>query len=182
MKKILIIYKSNTGFTKKYVDWISERVPCEKIALDEINNHDINDYTIIVYGAGMHAGKIQGLSNFKKIVQKYNHKKIIFFSTGAAPSETEIISQIKKNNFTEDELQDIEFYYFQSGLNYEKMKLSDKAIMKAYSKILELKRDKSNIEKGTQNAISKSHDYSNVEAIEHITEYLSKLLEMPKNQ
>lgn len=181
MNKILIIYKSSTGFTKKYVDWISERVPCEKIALDEINNHDINDYTIIVYGAGMHAGKIQGLSNFKKIVQKYNHKKIIFFSTGAAPSETEIISQIKKNNFTEDELQNIEFYYFQSGLSYEKMNFKDKAIMKTYSKILELKRDKSKIEEGTQNAISKSYDYSKIEHIKPLTDYLEMIFEKNKD-
>lgn len=125
----------------------------------------------------MHAGKIQGLSNFKKIAQKYNHKKIIFFATGAAPYETEIVSQIKKNNFTENELRDIELYYFQSGLNYEKMKLSDKAIMKAYSKILELKRDKSNIEKGTQNAILKSYDYSKVENIKPLTDYLEMICE-----
>ena len=49
--------------------------------------------------------------------------------------------------------------------------------MKTYGKILELKRDKSKIEEGTQNAISKSYDYSKVEHIRPLTDYLDILSE-----
>ena len=35
MKSALIIYKSKTGFTKKYVDWILEDVKCSVTTLEK---------------------------------------------------------------------------------------------------------------------------------------------------
>lgn len=177
MSKILIIYKSNTGFTKRYANWISERVSCEKISFEEMDSFDMKNHNIIIYGGGMHASRINGLNKFKKIMENYDDKKIIVFATGGSPSEENIISEIRKNNFTQEELKHIDFYYFQSGLSYEKMNFKDKAIMKTYGKILELKRKKSKIEEGAQNAILESYDYSKVEHIKQLTDYLDMLCE-----
>lgn len=176
MKSILLVYKTKTGFTKKYVDWITETITCHTIPFDQINNVDINNYDIIIYGAGMHASHIQGLKEFKKKVLNLVSKKIVVFATGGSPYSEEIISKIKMNNFSVDELNCIKFYYFQSGLNYEKMGLCDKAIMKIYSKILKLKNNKSDIEHGTSNAISNSYDHSNFEYIKPMINYLNQFL------
>lgn len=174
MSSILLIYKSKTGFTKKYVDWICEQISCKTISYDEVNNIDINDYKIIVYGAGMHAGHIKRLKWFKKNFFEMQDKDIIIFSTGGAPYSEEIFSNIKKNNFTDNELTKIKFFYFQSGINYEKMGFLDKTIMKSYNKVLELKSNKSNLEEGTIKAISKSYDKSNKDFIEPFINYLNQ--------
>ena len=142
MESILIVYKSRTGFTKKYVDWIAETTACQIVSLDQINNVDINNFDIVVYGAGMHAGRIKGLNEFKKKLLELDCKKIIVFATGGAPYDESIVSIIKSKNFTENELNNIDLFYFQSGISYEKMGLVDKTIMKTYSKVLELKNNK----------------------------------------
>ena len=47
MGSILIVYKTRTGFTQKYVELIAETIECKTIPLDQINNVDINYYNII---------------------------------------------------------------------------------------------------------------------------------------
>ncbi|MDQ2087897.1 flavodoxin domain-containing protein [Herbivorax sp. ANBcel31] len=177
MKPILLIYRTKTGFTKKYAEWISKEVTCKTIPLEKIKDEDINSYNIIIYGAGMHAGRIQGLNKFKKNVLNLADKKIIVFATGGTPCIEKVVTKIKKDNFTDEELENInKFYYFQSGVNYERMGMVDKAIMKTYSKILDLKNNKSKIEEGTRNAISKSYDNSSREYIKPMVDYINQLI------
>lgn len=177
MKSTLIIYKSNTGFTKKYVDWITDAVTCQTITIDLINSVDINNFNIIIYGAGIKAGHIQGLKEFKKKVSDLSSKRIVVFATGGAPFDKEIISNIKFNNFSEEELKSIEFFYFQSGLNYNKMRRSEKAMMYIYKKILELKNNRTALDDETSKAISTSYDYSSSEYIKPMITYLNQLLD-----
>jgi len=179
MESILIVYKTKTGFTKKYVDWITETIDCQTAPFDQVNNVDINNYDIIIYGAGMHAGRIQGLKEFKKKVLNLVSKKIVVFATGGAPYKDEIISKIKTDNFSADELNNINFFYFQSGMNYEKIGLFDKTIMKTYSKVLEFKNKKSDIEDGTSKAIAESYDHSSSEYIKPMIDYLNRFLNKP---
>lgn len=175
MSPVLIVYKSTTGFTKKYVDWISKEIDCKIIPIDQFDQVNIDNYEVIVYGAGMHAGRIQGLKDFKKKTMNFEKKDIVVFATGGAPYREEIISKIKIDNFSEDEINQIGFYYFQSGINYERMGLIDKSIMKTYNKVLEFKSNKSDLESGTSKAISKSYDYSSSEYIKPMIEYLNHL-------
>jgi len=179
MASILLVYKTTTGFTKKYADWISKTIDCQTVPFDQVNNVDINNYDIIIYGAGMHAGRIQGLKDFKKKVGNLVSKKIVVFATGGAPYSEEIISKIKTDNFLANELNTINFFYFQSGVNYENMGLIDKTIMKTYNKVLEFKNNKSDIEDGTSKAISKSYDHSSSEYIKPMIDYLNQLLNKP---
>ena len=168
-------FQMETGFTKKYVDWLTETITCKAIPLDQINTIRVDDYAIIVYGAGIHAGRMRGLKEFKRKAFDLN-KKMIVFATGGAPDDKVIISKIRANNFTVEELESIEFFYFQSGLNYEQMGLRDKAMMKLYYKMLELKSNKSDIEDGTSKAMATSYDHSSSEQIKPMISYLNDLI------
>lgn len=176
MKSILLIYRTDTGFTKKYVDWINEKLPCETVLLDEIDHLDLVSYDVIIYGAGIHAGHIKGLKDFKKKIEVIDQKKpVIVFATGGAPCTDAIFSTIKANNFSSNEHSNIEFFYFQSGINYERMGFFDKTIMKSYNKVLSLKNNKSDVEEGTSKAISASYDSCNSESIIPMVEYVRKI-------
>lgn len=175
MKKILLTYKTKTGFTKKYADWINEKISCHMISFDKIKEVDINRYDIIIFGAGIHAGKIDGLNKFKREVLCTGKKNIIIFATGGAPFSDEIFSKIKINNFSANEIAKFKFFYFQSGLNYEGMGFFDKVIMYTYRKILGFKKNKSEIEEGTKNTILKTYDYSKSENIKPLITYVNEL-------
>lgn len=173
MKSVLLVYKSKTGFTKKYVDWIVEEITCETLPLDKLKANTINNYDIIIYGAGMHAGHISGLKEFKKMVDVKN-KKVIVFATGGAPYTEEIFAKIKENNCAE--MDAAAFFYFESGINYERMGAVDKTIMSIYIKILDAKTNKSELEEGTSSAIVHSYDHSNKDYIQPLTTYVRELL------
>lgn len=176
MKSILMIYRTDTGFTRKYAGWIAEKLSCETALWDDINHLDLTLYDVIIYGAGIHAGHIKGLKDFKKNIEALDKKKpIIVFATGGAPYTEAIFSKIKANNFSPNEQNNIAFFYFESGINYEKMSLLDKAIMKSYNKVLSLKNNKSEEEKGTSQAISSSYDNCNIENIVPLVDYVNKL-------
>ncbi len=182
MESILVVYRSETGFTKKYVDWIADKIECNTVLFDQINDIDLNNYSIIIYGAGMHAGRIKGLKKFKNKVFGLDDKKVIVFATGAAPYTKKIISKLKADNFSESELNNIKFFYFQSGISYEKMGLINRTVMKTYNQVLKLKNNKSEIEAGTSKAIGKSYDHSNECYINPLVDFLNQILNKSLNE
>lgn len=155
--KTIVLYKSRTGFTKRYGEWISQELNCEIADYNERKNLDLDDYQLIIYGGRVHAGKIDGLEKIKEL-SRNKKSKLVVFATGATPSSVkEEIDKIMENNFRDSS---IPHFYFQSGLCYEKMGVADKTIMKMLSKILSSKENQTDIENGFATAISKSYDIS----------------------
>ncbi|TVP96185.1 MAG: hypothetical protein EA374_02105 [Acholeplasmatales bacterium] len=163
--KKLIVYTSVTGFTKQYVQWIAEATGADVIAMGELSKVDVSSYPVIVYGGGIKAGNIRGLKKFKRSVDLTHRKKVIVFATGGAPNTDEIMKKIIKQNFTHEEAATFDFFYFQSGLNYERMKKIDRCLMAIYRKVLGLKKGKNATEKGTSQALMHSYDYSDKDHI-----------------
>ena len=169
---IILIYNSRTGFTEKYSNWIGEELKCDMIPYKSIKTKDLEKYELVIFGSRVHAGRIEKLNKILKLFQNNRIKKLIVFTTGATPIKVEkAINKIWTNNFLEDELKNIPHYYFQSGLNYERMKFVDKMMMKILSHVLSRKKSKDQIETDTELAIHKSHDISSKEYIKPLIEY-----------
>lgn len=175
-KKILLVYKSKSGFTKKYGTWIAKELSCSIIDFKDFNNNDINKYDYIIYGSRIHAGKLDG---FRKIISYFEGdqgSKLILFATGASPSQaTDLVDSIWNNSFFESEHHKIPHFYMQSGLDYDKMGKADRLIMKALANILSLKSNKNSQEKGCQKAIKTSYDHSNIKEIASLVDYVKGL-------
>lgn len=170
--KIVVIYKSRTGFTKQYAKWICDELQCEMVDYSDIGKLNLNEFDIVIYGGRVHAGKIDSLSKMREHLED-KKCKLIVFATGATPNEAiEEIEKITKNNFNDNS---IPHFYMQSGLCYEKMGHFDKAIMKMLSKMLESKESKSDTENGVATAISKSHDISSKDYCMPLVEYVKNM-------
>ena len=128
MENCVVIYKSKTGFTEKYANWIAEALGCEVYPLENVNLVHLADYDVIIFGGGVRAGKINGVKFVETTRNSFPHKKLVFFATGAAPAdESETVERVRKMNVPRNSA--IPFFYFQSGFNYEKMKGFDRVIM-----------------------------------------------------
>lgn len=170
--KSILIYKSKTGFTEKYANWISEEINCKVVNISAIQKVDFNKYDLIIFGSRIHAGRIDGLDKIKK----FNlGNKLIIFATGATPKETNSIQEVWKNNLSKEELQVIKHFYIPAGLNYEKMGFLDKVMMKMASIMLAKKKDKNTEDIGMQNSIKKSYDISNKSKIKPLVDYIKSL-------
>ena len=58
--KILVTYKSKTGFTKKYAKWIAEELNCEKKDIKNVTSKDIAKYDLVIHGGWIFGGVISG--------------------------------------------------------------------------------------------------------------------------
>lgn len=171
--KTIIIYKSKTGFTKKYAEIVADKVNATVADVKTISEKSLSDYDVIVYGSGVHAGMIGGLSKAKELFWNSKAKQFVVFATGATPNAAnDTIEEIWKNNFSADELTNIPHFYMQSGLCYEKMPFFDKTLMKTLSKIMKKKKNKNENEKGFAKAIQSSYDISSEEYAQPLINYL----------
>ncbi len=170
-RKTIVIYKSKTGFTEKYANWIADELSCDAVCLEKFNIKDVANYDIVIFGGGTYAGRINGLKSIKNNMSLLKGKKVIVFATGATPPIPEEIERIRKGNIPSDS--GIEFFYFQSGINYERMQGMDRLLMGMFKAVLKNKKDKSDIEKGASDAIQDSYDCSDRSQIEPLCNYIN---------
>ena len=67
--KTLVIYTSQTGFTKKYAEWISTRLNADLLTIQEakkMKKDFYNKYDAIIYGGWAMAGSVVGSKWFLK--------------------------------------------------------------------------------------------------------------------
>lgn len=158
-KKVIVVYKSITGFTREYAEMICRELDCAMIDLKSVTDEKLSDFDTIIFGGRLLAGTVDGLKNAKELFQRSKASRFIVYATGAAPNDArDMIEEMWGSNLTPGELGEIPHFYMQGGLRYEKMPFGDKMLMKAFSSMMKRKKDKSEFEK--QIAASCSYDIS----------------------
>ena len=172
--KTIVIYNSQTGFTKRYAEWIAEATGADCLELAVAKKKDMSTYEAIIFGGWACAGSISKLSWFKSNIDKWTDKKLIAFCVGASPIENPEIEPALKQNFSESELKKVNIFYCPGGFNYEKMSAPSKLAMKMFIKALKAKKDKTETEQEMVKMISSSYDISDKKYIEPILDCLKE--------
>lgn len=170
--KTVIIYNSKTGFTKRYAQWIAKATKADCFELSKAKKKNMDIYEAIIFGGWAHAGKISKLNWFKNNLDKWSEKKLIVFCVGANPLENPEIEQTLRQNFNKSELKKVKIFYCPGGLNYEKMAIPSKLMMKMFIKMLKGKKDKTASDEEMIKIISSSYDISDKKYIEPILKCL----------
>lgn len=172
--KTIVIYNSQTGFTKRYAQWIAEATGADCFELSEAKKKSMSTYGAIIFGGWACAGGISKLSWFKGNIDKWADKKLIAFCVGGSPIDNPEIEIALKQNFKESELKKVNVFYCPGGFNYEKMSPPSKFMMKIFIKTLKAKKDKTEADKEMIKMISTSYDISDKKYIEPILKCLKK--------
>lgn len=174
---ILIVYKSITGFTRKYAEIIGEELPCKVMDHRSVTAQTLSGYDTVVFGSRAHAGMIDGYKKMREMFQKSGAKHLVLFVTGAMPNAAEeTIAEFWKQNLSADELSQIPHFYMQAGLCYERMPFSDKMMMKVAAVMLKRKKDKGDADRAFEKAISGSYDISDRKYAEPLLSFLGESL------
>lgn len=171
--KTIVIYNSQTGFTKRYAEWIAEATGADCFELSAAKKKDLAAYDAIIFGSWACAGGISKLGWFKGNVDRWQDKKLIAFCVGASPIDSPEIDPALKRNFTESERDKISVFYCPGGLNYEKMPAPSKLMMKMFVTMLKAKKGKTEADQEMIKMISASYDISDRKYIEPILSCLS---------
>lgn len=173
--KTLIVYTSQTGFTKKYAEWLGERMQGDVLNLKEAQKKEaafFNDYQAIVYGGWAMAGKVTKSKWFLDKAAGWKDKCLAMFCVGGSPMESSHVEVALKSMITEEQSKYIKVFYCPGGFNYEKMSSVSRFAMKMFVASLKKNKDATEEERQMAEKISSSYDISNKKYIEPITEYL----------
>lgn len=87
--KTIVIYTSQTGFTKRYAEWICEASGAECVEFKQAKKIKLSDYDAIIFGGWCMAGGVTKLGWFKNQIAELSSesKKIMVYMVGASPAE-----------------------------------------------------------------------------------------------
>ncbi|WP_270566157.1 flavodoxin domain-containing protein [Clostridium beijerinckii] len=173
--KTVVIYKSKTGFTKKYAEWIAEELSADIFNASKVNINTLNKYDTIIYGGSLYAVGIIGVGLIKKNINKLKDKRLVVFATGASPLRDNVINEVVNKNFTVDEQKYIKFFYLRGGFNYNKLSYFDKFLMTLLKLKIKNKKqeDLSADEKGMLAIYDKPVDFTDKKNIGKIITYVN---------
>ena len=130
MNNIAIVYKSKYGSTKKYAQWIAEETKGDFFECSEIGAKKLIEYDTIVYGGGLYASGIAGISIITKNFEILKDKKIIVFTVGlASTNKEEVFLPIIEKNFSKEMRDNIKFFHLRGGIDYKKLGIIHKSMM-----------------------------------------------------
>ncbi len=168
--KAIVIYNSQTGFTKRYAEWISEELGGDLKELSSAKKMDLSGYDAVIYGGWALGGTVSKLNWFKENMKNWQGKKLAVFCVGASPEENPELGIFLKN--TREQLENTGVFYCQGGMSYEKMSGGYKLMMKMFVKMLKSKKDKTEADEMQIKMISSSYDISDRKYIRPIVEYI----------
>lgn len=170
--KTIVIYNSQTGFTKRYAEWIAEASGADCLPFATAKKKDLTAYETIIFGGWACAGSISKIGWFKQNMDKWANQKLIAFCVGASPIDNPQIEASLKRNFNESEQKRVKTFYCPGGFRYEKMSFPSKFMMKMFIKTLKAKKNKTEEERVMIKMISSSYDISDKKYIEPILQCL----------
>jgi menaquinone-dependent protoporphyrinogen IX oxidase len=174
MPNTAVVYRSTSGFTKKYAEWIAEECKADLFDARKINADKIAKYDIIIFGGSLHAVGINGLKLIKNHMQLFSGKKVIVYAVGASPPRENVLKEVKEHNFSQ-EMADVALFYLQGGFNYSKLDTTNKIVMALFWVRLKLLRNRTSDEKGMLAAYAKPLDCTRRENIKPLVEYATIL-------
>jgi menaquinone-dependent protoporphyrinogen IX oxidase len=175
-KRILVMYKSKYGSTKRYAEWIANDVGADILEVSKVKFNNFHKYDTIVFGGSLHAVGINGVKfitdNFKNLMDK----KIIVFAVGCSPGREDAINHVLFSNFTEDMRDKINFFYLRGAFNYKKLGFVDKIMMNMLKLKLRRKKEEALDEdsKGLLASYDNPVDWTDKQMIDPIVKFITR--------
>jgi len=171
----VIVYKSKTGFTNKYANWLSEALNCDLVEVSKADINRIMHYDTVIYGGGLYMVGINGINFLRSNMKVLSGANIIVFATGATPDREEVIEEIVNANFNETQKERIKSFYLRGGFNFSEMTFKDKVLISMLKAKIKMKKNPSADERGIIAAIDHPVDFTSKKNIDKIVQYVNSL-------
>jgi menaquinone-dependent protoporphyrinogen IX oxidase len=171
MKKYVVIYDSKYGSTQKYAQWIAEDLGADLIARKAATPGLMNAYEVIIYGGGLYAGGVSGLSFITKNYKSIKDRDVYLFTCGLAdPNVPENVKSIQaglKKAMPEEMQNAIEVFHFRGAMNYSNLSFVHRSMMTMVQKSVAKKDPASRSAEDIQmlETFGKTVDFTNPDAI-----------------
>ena len=172
----IVVYKTKYGSTKTYAEWIAEELDCEAIDAKKITADDLLKYDTIIYGGGLYAEVINGVTLITKNFNKLKEKKIIVYTTGITPIECRDYYDklVTEKNFKPEMLNYIKIFNFLGRMIINELSVVHKTAIKTLKKIMSGKENPTEMERLLVELCDADGDFTDREAIDDLVEYAKR--------
>lgn len=173
----IVIYKSKYGSTKAYAQWIGDALSCPVLDAKNVKPADLAKYDCLIYGGGLYAEVIAGVTLITKNLEALSGKKIAIFTTGITPMEyREYYDKlVLEKNFKTGVPENIKIFNYPGKMILEELSIPHKTAIKALKKLMAKKENPTEMEKLLVDLCDADGDFSDKSLI-------SELVECIKNQ
>ena len=170
----IVIYKSRYGSTKDYAQWIAEALGCQALEAKTVKADDLENYDTIVYGGGLYAEVINGVSLITKNLNRLKDKKIAVFSTGITPLDCREYydTYVIEKNFKQGVPENVKIFNFMGKMILDELSFPHRAAIKTLKKIMSGKENPTKMEKLLAELCDADGDFTDKAAISELLEYV----------
>lgn len=135
----LVLYESQTGYTRQYAQWIAEALHGEALPLKEADPDRVRRADRVLFGGSVRGSLISGQEKMTRLAKRAGGKKVLFFCVGIRPATPRTLDLLRRNNFGADD--ETPFFYFRGGLDKETLTPGDRTLLRVYQAMLKRRRD-----------------------------------------
>lgn len=171
--KTVVVYKSISGFTKKYAEWIADDLETECVDISDLRGRALPEDTVVVFGGSLHAIGINGYAKLRRYLAGRKIRELVVFAVGASPAKPGVEEEIKRANFTTAGEKAIRLYYLRGGFDFYRLDPLNKVLMTLFRLKIKAKReeDRNPDERGMLASYDAPLDAAKRENIREIVEY-----------
>jgi menaquinone-dependent protoporphyrinogen IX oxidase len=170
----IVVYKTKYGSTKTYAEWIAEELSCEAVDVKDTDIQKLSEYDAIIYGGGLYAEVINGVTIITKNLDKLKNKKIAVYTTGITPLDCRAYydTYVVEKNFKEGVPENVKLFNFLGKMKMEELSLVHRTALKSLKKLMQGKKNPSEMEKMLVDLCDADGDFSNREDIKELIDYI----------
>ena len=170
----IVVYKTKYGSTRTYAEWISEELSCKTADAKEITIDELEKYDAIIYGGGLYAEIINGVSIITKNINRLKNKKIAIYTTGITPLNCRDYYDkiVIEKNFKNGVPEGIKVFNFTGKMLLDELTTVHKAALKTLKKIMSSKKEPTEMEKLLIELCDADGDFSDRSQIVDLIKYI----------
>lgn len=169
--KNIVLYKSKYGNTLQYATWIAEELGWELRDFSDFKKEEIQHYRNIIFGTGVYMGK---MNKIKQVLEWFKEKPVIIFACAGNNNVEKDIQDIKRSNFSPEQLAFHHFFYLPGGVDFSKVKGIYKMMLNVFKSVMEKKKNKTKDEEAILEGFYNPTHYVDKKEIEAIVSFAKK--------
>ena len=175
--KIVVIYSSKYGYTKRYAQWLTEELHADSCESKNLPIDKLKDYFTIIFGSSLYDGRNKGSVELVKYFEQIKDKKVVLFTVGMFdPNKEENSININKELdkvITPEIREKIKIFHLRGGIDCSNLSFPHKMMMKFACSTLS-KKPENELTAGDKDFLSiygKKIDFSDKKMLTPIIQY-----------
>lgn len=169
----IIIYRSKYGSTKLYADRLAEELSCPAIDARSVKPEDLRVYDTVIYGGGLYAEVIAGVTLITKNLDMLKGKKVIVYTTGLTPTDCRDYYDklVLEKNFKNGVPENVRIFNLPGKMIFDELSLPHKAAIKMLKALMSKKESPTDMERLLIDLCDADGDFTDKSLIKELAEY-----------